>query len=137
MITYEYKCSNCNIEITVQQSIKDKPLTKCESCNHDCLERVISGGICSIMKYSSNTLGSAIDKNTSKMGKYELQEKRYNDTKNYKQARKKSKEAAIKKLTGKDVTLPDNVESFCDKETLSKIRKMSPEQQQKWVLEGK
>lgn len=137
MITYEYSCNNCKHQFEAQQSIKDKPLIKCPECKKNKLERLISGGTCSIMKYNSNTLGSAIDKNTSKMGKYELQEKRHNDNRNYKESRRRSQEATIKKFTGQDVTLPTEVESFCDKDTLNKIKKMTQEQQQKWVLEGK
>ena len=135
MITYEYLCGSCEHEYEFQQSIKDKPITTCPNCDNETLERVISGGNLIIMN-NVTTVGSLMDKNTAKMGHYELQEKRYYDQKNKKDAKRKSQEAAIKKITGEDVKIPENVESFCDKDTIRKINAMTPEQQQKWVLEG-
>jgi putative FmdB family regulatory protein len=40
MALYDYKCSNCGI-FEVEQSVKDKPLTKCPKC-HGPVKRVIS-----------------------------------------------------------------------------------------------
>lgn len=47
MPTYEYKCSNCNHEFEILQSIKDDALTLCTKCGHNTLKKLVSmpGGL--------------------------------------------------------------------------------------------
>ena len=87
MITYEYECGDCDNKLEIGQSIKDKPISLCDKCGNYTLSRVISGGITPIVKQEPKTLGQLADRNTKKMGKYELQEKRINHKKSEKNAR--------------------------------------------------
>jgi len=41
-ITYEYRCDTCEEEFTVEQSIKDDPLTECQFCKDGKVHRLIS-----------------------------------------------------------------------------------------------
>lgn len=41
MATYNYKCKQCEHEIEIVQSMKDKQLTKCPSCKENKLQQVI------------------------------------------------------------------------------------------------
>ena len=110
MPLYDYVCSNCQHQLEdVQQSIKDKPLIKCEQCNHRTLERVIYGGHVFVRR-EATTIGQLSDRNTKKMGKYELESKRQED--NMKRERS-------------------------DKQKLhKKINSMDDTQKRKWVMEG-
>lgn len=42
MPTYEYRCNACGKEFEYQQRMSDPDLTKCEACNEDKLEKLIS-----------------------------------------------------------------------------------------------
>lgn len=39
MPTYVYACRDCHAEREVKQRITDTPLTHCEACGHEALER--------------------------------------------------------------------------------------------------
>jgi putative FmdB family regulatory protein len=45
MPTYGYECNSCRNEIEVFQSIKDDPLTTCESCGGTLRKRIYPVGI--------------------------------------------------------------------------------------------
>jgi putative FmdB family regulatory protein len=65
MITYHYKCNSCENELETEQSIKDKPLTKCPVCGKNALERLMCGGshvICN----NISTIGQLADHNYKK-----------------------------------------------------------------------
>ena len=110
MPLYDYVCSNCEHEIeNVHQSIKDKPLVKCEQCGETSLERVIYGGHVFVRR-EATTIGQLSDRNTKKMGKYELQSKQ-------------KKHMAKKKLS--------------EQQKLNrKINSMTSDQKRKWIKEG-
>src|SRR5665647_1179700 len=42
MPTYEYRCNACHREFEYQQRMADDDLIKCEACNEDKLEKLIS-----------------------------------------------------------------------------------------------
>ena len=44
MPTYNYMCYSCNKKFTVFQKMSDKPITICEICKSDKVERLISKG---------------------------------------------------------------------------------------------
>jgi putative FmdB family regulatory protein len=110
MPLYDYVCSSCGHTLEdVSQSIKDKPLVKCEQCGEMALERVIYGGQIFVRR-EATTIGQLSDRNTKKMGKYELQSKQ--EEHNMKQ-------------------------KLSDKQKLhKKINSMNNEQKQKWIMEG-
>ena len=79
MPLYDYVCSNCEHKIEdMYQSIKDKPIVKCGQCGHMALERIIYGGDI-FVKGEPTTIGQLADRNTKKMGKYEVESKQKED----------------------------------------------------------
>ncbi len=44
MPLYQYRCSNCNAELEIQQRITEPALTDCPNCETNGLKRVISLG---------------------------------------------------------------------------------------------
>lgn len=97
---YDYCCNNCGeIMKDVQQSIHDKALTKCPTCNSNSLERIPYGGIASFMKHRSNTIGSQADKNWSKMGSYQKSEIESKNENNIKAQEKKDQRGKINRMT--------------------------------------
>jgi len=44
MITYEYKCKDCDHRFSIKQKMTDEPLVHCPHCNKPELKKVISGG---------------------------------------------------------------------------------------------
>ena len=106
MPLYDYVCSNCQHEIeNVHQSIKDKPLIKCEQCNYRTLERIIY-----FVRREATTIGQLSDRNTKKMGKYELESRQQDDN-------------MKKERSGKQ-------------ELHKKINSMDETQKRKWIMEG-
>lgn len=65
MITYHYLCKNesCNEEFETQQSMKDSPLTSCEVCGEETLERVIHIGH-AFVRNEPKTIGLLAERNT-------------------------------------------------------------------------
>jgi putative FmdB family regulatory protein len=74
---YDYECSNkrCRFGFEIHQRVSEEPLKKCPACKKRSLERVILEAPLVFMG-DPRTIGGLLDKNTRKMGKYELQEKR-------------------------------------------------------------
>jgi putative FmdB family regulatory protein len=109
---YDYICSNCNHRWDdVKQSIKDKPKKKCSECGKHTLERVIYGGAYGFTKNVS-TIGQLADKNTSDMGHYQRSEM----------------EAKA------NASRPNHDPSQA---TSKEIFKMTHEQKQRYIMEGK
>ncbi|MBD3372295.1 MAG: zinc ribbon domain-containing protein [Candidatus Coatesbacteria bacterium] len=44
MITYNYRCWNCDHTFEARQSIKDEPIEECPKCG-GLVRRIISGGL--------------------------------------------------------------------------------------------
>lgn len=127
MPTYEYQCNECGHGFEAVQSMKEKSLVDCPCCKHPELERVISGGLGFAMRKDPTTLGHQAARNTEKMGTYELQEKR--------KFQQESGDAAHKKAVEEAGGIPNYV-PFYGKPTKD-IRNLTPEQQKRYVLEGK
>lgn len=87
MPTYHYACKSCEHEEMIVQSIKSEPETICVSCGEAALERVIHAPDL-LIRGEPKTLGQLADRNTSKMGKYELEAKRENHRKEGAKGRK-------------------------------------------------
>jgi len=115
MPTYDYICEDCSHEINdIEQSIKDKPLVKCPNCNKYKLERVIYGG-CHVSVRSITTIGQLADKNF----------KKFKSLNNEKQAK-------IKEEKNESPVPWHKGES-----TRAEINKMTINQKQKYIMEGK
>lgn len=77
---YDYKCSNCGAVLQdVYRSIKDQPLTLCQVCGQNSLESIIFGGIHCSVEQEPKTLKQQAERNSKKMGTYELQAREYED----------------------------------------------------------
>ena len=115
MPTYEYKCSSCEHSFEIVQSMKDKQKRKCPSCKKPNLKKVL-GTPMVFVKGEPQTIGHWADRNTQKMGHYELGDKEG-----------KRKEAAKKD------------KSIFGEGTASKkeIQKMTPAQKKRYIEDGK
>ena len=110
MPLYDYMCSNCEHKIEdLYQSIKDKPIVKCEKCGMMTLERIIYGGDVFVRR-EATTIGQLADRNTKKMGRYEKESKQKQDS--------TKKEMSNKQKLHK------------------KINSMDETQKRKWIMEG-
>lgn len=128
MPTYEYGCCECGYEFEIHQNFSDKPLVDCPKCNLLGLQRIISGGLCSFMQQDPKTLGHLADRNTKKMGHYELQEKR--------KYQEESGNAAHAKALEEAGVIKD-YKPFYGKPDVDISKLKTREQQQKYILEGK
>lgn len=45
MTTYNYKCKNCDHELEVVRSMKDKPLKECPECEQETLQQIITSNV--------------------------------------------------------------------------------------------
>lgn len=115
MPTYEYKCSSCEHSFEIVQSMKDKQKRKCPACKKPKLEKVL-GTPMVFVKGEPQTIGHLADRNTQKMGRYELGDKEG-----------KRKEAAKKDK-------PIFGEGAASKK---EIQKMTPAQKKRYIEEGK
>lgn len=73
MINYNFECTVCDYQWEICQSIKDKFPTHCPSCGLESAKCVIQPFAMSIK--GMETIGQLMDRNTSRMGTYEKQEK--------------------------------------------------------------
>lgn len=62
MLTYVYECTSCQDLIEVRQSIKETPLTLCEKCGQQSLQRVIHA--VDFYDKTPRTVGTLAEKNT-------------------------------------------------------------------------
>ena len=113
MPTYEYKCGACDHSFEIVQSMKDKTKRKCPECNRFKLKRIF-GVPMVFVRGEPQTIGHWAERNTEKMGRYELGDKRgKQDEDNNKVAKSKS-----------------------DSATKKDIRKMTPYQKQRYIEKG-
>lgn len=112
MPTYVYKCDKCEHEFELKQSFSDKPRVKCPQCKKRALYKVPQLSHFFVKNATSEikTLGHLADRNTSKMGKYELEKKREE--------------------------LPAITKKKKDK-SLAKLAKLTKEQQRNYIETGK
>ena len=115
MPTYEYKCSNCGHSFEVVQSMKSRKKRKCPSCKQSKLEKVI-GTPMVFVKGEPQTIGHWAERNTQKMGRYELGDK----------------EGERKENIKKDKPILGSGPA-----TQKEIKKMTPTQKKKYIEEGK
>ena len=112
IITYHYKCANCEHELEVEQSIKDKPLTKCSHCGQNALERIVYGGS-HVVCNDATTIGQLAERN-------------------YKKNKGKIEDSIAIKNKGKQKSVNKNMPA-----TTRDIAKMTHKQKQTYIMEGK
>ena len=80
MINRYYVCSNCNYSFMIQQNMHDKLKKKCPTCGAYALYQDLTGQHTFVYQ-SPTTLGHLAEKNTKKMGTYELEKREYEKNK--------------------------------------------------------
>ena len=75
MPTYDYECSECGYYKEVFQKFSEKPLVRCPQCKKHKFRRGILGAPHISVKCEPSTIQHLADRNTQKLGKYELQDK--------------------------------------------------------------
>ena len=112
MPTYDYECSECGYYKEVFQKFSEKPLVRCPKCKKHKFRRVILSAPHVSVKGEPTTIQHLADRNTQKLGKYELESKMQADN-------------------------IDKVKK--DRETNQlriKINKMTPSQKKKYIEKG-
>lgn len=78
MPLYVYQCDDCEIYFEEVQGYHDDPLTVCPKCEQEKLYRVLFPPYVSIVQ-EPKTVQQLADRNTKKMGHYELESKQLMD----------------------------------------------------------
>lgn len=113
MPTYEYRCSGCGHGFEIVQSMKDKTKRKCPQCGKNRLERVLGTPLV-FTKGEPQTIKHLAERNTERMGKYELGDK-------IGEVEEANKKAVGNKSVGA---------------SKKEIRKMTPEQKKRYIEKG-
>jgi putative FmdB family regulatory protein len=110
MPLHDYECTKCGKFFSdVYQKYEDDPLTKCEECGEESLQKIFAAPTFFVTQ-EAKTLGQLADRNSKKMGHREVQER---DLK----AKEKNKSAM----------------SEAKKELYSNINKMNDTQKRKYI----
>jgi len=112
MPTYDYECADCKHQEEIFQKFAEKELDICPSCNKSSFRRVILEPPLAFIKGDPTSVGQLADRNTKKMGKYELEDKCRADNM---ETHKKNKEASTLR---------------------NKINKMTTTQKKKYIEKG-
>jgi|TARA_A100001391_G_C5066764_1_gene277365 putative FmdB family regulatory protein len=101
MPTYDYECSECGYYKEVFQKFSEKPLVRCPECKKHKFRRVILNAPHVSVKGEPTTIQHLADRNTQKLGKYELQAKEQADNidKVRKDAEANNRRRKINKMT--------------------------------------
>ena len=79
MPTYDFECEPCAYYTEIFQSYRDPSVHKCPICEQETLKKVFISPPIGFVRGEPQSIGQIADRNTQKMGKYELQEKRHKD----------------------------------------------------------
>ena len=113
MPTYDFECEPCAYYTEIVQSFNDPSTHKCPHCGKNTLKKIFINPPTISIRGEPTTIASLADRNTEKMGHYELQDKTHKDMNNEKQ--KKTRE---------------------HRELNRKINNMSQKEKVKWIREG-
>tara|TARA_R100001163_G_scaffold11972_2_gene11121 strand:- start:9610 stop:9951 length:342 start_codon:yes stop_codon:yes gene_type:complete len=112
MPTYDYECSECGYHKEVFQKFSEKPLVRCPKCKKHKFRRVILSAPHVSVKGEPTTIQHLADRNTQKLGRYELESKMQADNMD---KVKKDREVNQRR---------------------NKINKMTPTQKKKYIEKG-
>jgi len=112
MPTYDFECEKCAYYTEIKQGINDSSTHTCPHCEKPTLVKVFINAPAMFVRGEPTTIGHQADRNTQKMGKYELQDKQH-----------------------KDGAFVDKQQADA-REQRRKINSMTPEQKIKWVRDG-
>ena len=112
MPTYDFECEKCAYYTEIKQGFHDPSTHICPHCDKPTLVKVFINAPEMFVRGEPNSIGHLADRNTQKMGKYELQDRQQ-----------------------KDGNSADK-EQIKARETRRKINSMTPEQKVKWIKDG-
>jgi putative FmdB family regulatory protein len=115
MPTYDFECEPCAYYTEIFQHVNDPSVHKCPVCEQETLKKVFISPPTAFVRGEPKSIGQLADRNTAKLGMYELQEKRQKDNN-----------------SNKDMS-PEQREK---RKTHQKIVSMSPEQRVRYVKTG-
>jgi putative FmdB family regulatory protein len=103
MPTYDFECEPCAYITEIRQSASEPNILKCPICEQETLKKVFISAPTVFVRGEPTTIGQLAERNTSKIGKYELETKRESDkiqTAVSEEVKKKRKEhRAIQSMT--------------------------------------
>ena len=79
MPLYDFECKKCKYYDEVRQAYDAASIIECPCCNEKTLRKVFINAPSISVRGEPNTIGQLADRNTSKMGHYEKQEKHDKD----------------------------------------------------------
>lgn len=112
MPLYDFECEPCAYYTEIKQGPHDADVHMCPHCNSPTLVKVFINPPSISVVGEANTIGQLMDRNTKKMGTYEIQDK------------------------NKKNNINQNQEVIKTRERRNKINKMTPQQKLKWIKEG-
>lgn len=136
MITYQYHCDSCGLDVELQESIKDEPTLVCVRCGSVSFHRVPCTPLYVKVVGEPTTIGQLAERNSRGMS---------NDQKRALQEEHKTKKTINRipeHLRPRSITktkystkLPEWVDKPRTK-THKEINKMTEQQKQKYIFEG-
>lgn len=114
MPTYDFECEPCAYHIEIVQRHDEPENHTCPICEQESLKKIFINAPGIIVKGEPTTIAQQAERNTAKMGKYELETKRSSD--------KINSELSTKQKSAR--------------ERHRAIVSMTPEQQTHWVKTG-
>jgi putative FmdB family regulatory protein len=79
MPTYDFECEPCAYYTEIFQKVDDPSILECPVCGEHTLKKVFISAPIGMVRGEPTTVGQQADRNTQKMGRYELQERRRQD----------------------------------------------------------
>lgn len=113
MPLYDFECEPCAYYTEIRQGMGDPSVHDCPVCGQNTLKKVFINAPAIFVRGEPQTIGGLADRNTSKMGTYELQDKERKDRSNGLTEEQKAK-----------------------RERHQKITSMTPEQTTHWIKSG-
>ena len=114
MPLYDFECEPCAYYTEIRQGPDDSDIHECPLCNQQTLKKVFINAPHMSVIGEPTTVGQLADRNTKKMGKYELEAKN----------------------KANNIDTPERREAKRKRELNRKINKMTPEQKVRWIHEG-
>ena len=75
MPLHDYYCESCGAEFKdVYQKYEDDPLTKCDECGEESLQKIFAAPTV-FVRQEAKTIGQLADRNAKKMGRREVEER--------------------------------------------------------------
>jgi putative FmdB family regulatory protein len=112
MPIYDFECEKCAYYTEIKQRMEDPSAHECPHCGDKTLVKVFINPPAMFFRGEPHTIGQLANRNTQKMGTYELQDKQNQDRIN------------------------NNTEETQKRETHKRINAMTPEKRLKWIHTG-